>query len=435
MLSGDPRSLVGRGARAAVAARGARRARRSSSARSRRRAREGALGALPVRAHARRPRRGDDRPLGGGARALRGGDRAGARDGAGHAAVRGAGRAGVRAGAAGRGGDACERHAGEALALAERARPGPSSAVGARRARRSCESARAASARRCARLEEKRRMLGRARRSATPTCHRCPSWWRRACAAVTRTRPTSTTRSRTSRARPRRKGQPWALARLARARGLLADGAESGERFAEALDASTTRRPTASRRPAPGCASASRLRRAGRRVDARASSCAPRSPSSSELGAAPWAERARAELLATGETARRRDPSTLDDLTPQELQVGARAGRAGTRRARPPRSSSSAPRPWSTTCATSTASSASTPADALAAELAPGRRTRGGPLRRAPPPAVRRRPIATQPRGGRPHGEPRQYSTRPRSASSSTASSASSARPSTPRWS
>ena len=40
------------------------------------------------------------------------------------------------------------------------------------------------------------------------------------------------------------------------------------------------------------------------------------------LGAEPWAERARAELLATGETARRRDPSTLDELTPQELQVG-----------------------------------------------------------------------------------------------------------------
>ena len=40
-----------------------------------------------------------------------------------------------------------------------------------------------------------------------------------------------------------------------------------------------------------------------------------------DLGAAPWAELARAELAATGETARRRDPSTLDELTPQELQV------------------------------------------------------------------------------------------------------------------
>jgi DNA-binding CsgD family transcriptional regulator len=39
------------------------------------------------------------------------------------------------------------------------------------------------------------------------------------------------------------------------------------------------------------------------------------------LGGMLWAERARGELRATGETARKRDPSTLDDLTPQELRV------------------------------------------------------------------------------------------------------------------
>ena len=39
------------------------------------------------------------------------------------------------------------------------------------------------------------------------------------------------------------------------------------------------------------------------------------------VGAVPWAELARAELAATGETARRRDASTLDQLTPQELQI------------------------------------------------------------------------------------------------------------------
>ena len=39
------------------------------------------------------------------------------------------------------------------------------------------------------------------------------------------------------------------------------------------------------------------------------------------LDARPWADRARAELAATGETVRRRDPSTIDDLTPQELQI------------------------------------------------------------------------------------------------------------------
>jgi DNA-binding NarL/FixJ family response regulator len=38
------------------------------------------------------------------------------------------------------------------------------------------------------------------------------------------------------------------------------------------------------------------------------------------LHADPWAERAGAELRA-GETARKRDPSTLSQLTPQELQI------------------------------------------------------------------------------------------------------------------
>ncbi len=39
------------------------------------------------------------------------------------------------------------------------------------------------------------------------------------------------------------------------------------------------------------------------------------------LGAEPWADQAAAELAATGETARRRDASTLDELTPQEAQI------------------------------------------------------------------------------------------------------------------
>jgi DNA-binding NarL/FixJ family response regulator len=34
-----------------------------------------------------------------------------------------------------------------------------------------------------------------------------------------------------------------------------------------------------------------------------------------------WAEWAREELRATGETARKRDPSTLGQLTPRELQI------------------------------------------------------------------------------------------------------------------
>jgi DNA-binding CsgD family transcriptional regulator len=39
------------------------------------------------------------------------------------------------------------------------------------------------------------------------------------------------------------------------------------------------------------------------------------------LGASPWAARAESELRASGETARKRDPSTLDELTPRERTI------------------------------------------------------------------------------------------------------------------
>jgi DNA-binding CsgD family transcriptional regulator len=62
------------------------------------------------------------------------------------------------------------------------------------------------------------------------------------------------------------------------------------------------------------------LRRTRRRMDARAPIL--RSLETFErIGAEPWATRADRELRATGETARRRDPSTVDQLTPQELTI------------------------------------------------------------------------------------------------------------------
>ena len=57
-----------------------------------------------------------------------------------------------------------------------------------------------------------------------------------------------------------------------------------------------------------------------RRVDAR-SHLEAALDTFERLGAAPWAERARQELRASGQATRRRDPSTLWQLTPQELQV------------------------------------------------------------------------------------------------------------------
>jgi DNA-binding CsgD family transcriptional regulator len=50
------------------------------------------------------------------------------------------------------------------------------------------------------------------------------------------------------------------------------------------------------------------------------------------LGTVPFAERAEAELRATGETARKRDPSTLDELTPQELQIAGLVAQGLTNR-------------------------------------------------------------------------------------------------------
>ena len=73
------------------------------------------------------------------------------------------------------------------------------------------------------------------------------------------------------------------------------------------------------------------LRRERRRVDAR-DALRSALDSFEALGAASWADRARAELRATGETARRRDPSTLDQLTEQELQVVRTVSQGATNR-------------------------------------------------------------------------------------------------------
>jgi DNA-binding CsgD family transcriptional regulator len=114
-------------------------------------------------------------------------------------------------------------------------------------------------------------------------------------------------------------GAAWAQARAAHAHGLLSDGHVAEERFQEALDRHRrARRPF--ERARAELAYGELLRRARRRVDARSHLEAALDTFES-LGAAPWAERARQELRASGQATRRRDPSTLWQLTPQELQV------------------------------------------------------------------------------------------------------------------
>ncbi|MGH2893322.1 MAG: LuxR C-terminal-related transcriptional regulator, partial [Solirubrobacteraceae bacterium] len=116
------------------------------------------------------------------------------------------------------------------------------------------------------------------------------------------------------------KGQPWSLARAHRCQGLLAGDDELTAPFQRALsdhaltlDAFETARTR--------LAFGERLRRARNRILAREQLRAALE-TFELLDARPWADRARGELSATGETLRRRTPSTIDELTPQELQIG-----------------------------------------------------------------------------------------------------------------
>ena len=115
------------------------------------------------------------------------------------------------------------------------------------------------------------------------------------------------------------KGQPFALARSARARALLAPDDEIADAFATAL-AYHAQTPDTFERARTELFFGERLRRARRRVEARRQLRAALR-AFERLGAAPWADRALAELQASGETARPRDDSHRLTLTPQELQV------------------------------------------------------------------------------------------------------------------
>jgi DNA-binding CsgD family transcriptional regulator len=113
------------------------------------------------------------------------------------------------------------------------------------------------------------------------------------------------------------KGQPWAIARAERCRGLV--GADFEPHFEAALHAHA-QTPDTFETARTQLAYGARLRRERQRVRAREQLRAALE-SFDRLGPSPWAETAGAELAATGETARRREPSTLGDLTPQELQI------------------------------------------------------------------------------------------------------------------
>ena len=118
----------------------------------------------------------------------------------------------------------------------------------------------------------------------------------------------------------RRKGRPWARARAARTRGLLATSAEEREecfREAARLHDLTLDRFEAAR---TALVHGELLRRDRRRRQSR-EALIEALTGFDALGARQWAERARAELAATGLTAHRREAGPVLDLTPREFQI------------------------------------------------------------------------------------------------------------------
>jgi len=126
------------------------------------------------------------------------------------------------------------------------------------------------------------------------------------------------------REKTRASGTPWARGVEARAQALVSEGDDADALYREAIS------QLSDSRLGVECARAQLLygewlRRESRRVDAREQLRAAHE-SFAAMGAGPFADRAARELLATGETVRKRSVETRDDLTPQEGQIARLAG-------------------------------------------------------------------------------------------------------------
>jgi DNA-binding CsgD family transcriptional regulator len=125
-------------------------------------------------------------------------------------------------------------------------------------------------------------------------------------------------------------GTPWARGLEARSAALLADGQAAETLYREAIEhlGPTRLRVDLAR---AHLLHGEWLRREGRRTDARAELKAAHELFS-EFGMEAYAERARVELEATGERARKRTVETRDDLTPQEAQISRLVAQGHTNR-------------------------------------------------------------------------------------------------------
>jgi DNA-binding CsgD family transcriptional regulator len=125
-------------------------------------------------------------------------------------------------------------------------------------------------------------------------------------------------------------GTPWALGLLARCRALMADGSSAAALYDEALDhlGKTSWRTEVAR---THLLYGEWLRRQRRRTEAR-EQLRRAYEMFDAMGARAFAERARVELLATGERARTRRVETAHDLTSRELQIARLAAQRATSR-------------------------------------------------------------------------------------------------------
>jgi DNA-binding CsgD family transcriptional regulator len=123
-------------------------------------------------------------------------------------------------------------------------------------------------------------------------------------------------------------GTAWGLGIEARSRALVSTGDAAEVLYLEAIER-LDRSPVRSEAARAHLLYGEWLRRESRRVDAR-EQLRTAYGELSEMGMEAFAERARRELAATGETVRRRTVETLTDLTPQEAQIARLAAEGKT---------------------------------------------------------------------------------------------------------
>jgi DNA-binding CsgD family transcriptional regulator len=130
--------------------------------------------------------------------------------------------------------------------------------------------------------------------------------------------------------RTKASGTPWALGLLAQSTALLTGSPDAEKYFQEAIDL-LHQTSVATEVFRSQLLYGEWLRRERRQIEAR-TQLRHVHAQFSEIGAMGFAERARVELLATGERARKRSVETSNDLTPQEEQISRLVGQGASNR-------------------------------------------------------------------------------------------------------